>query len=328
MLNIERVPNTAQTAHFDWGFRLTQLYGLDYRYTTSKGVLSGQLLAHNNTYGYDPANYYVDLYFPHVARGMNVRVGRYVSIPDIESQLSPSNYAYSHSLLNTYDALTQTGILFTFKFNDHVTYQVGLNAGNDVAPWTSDAKPTLTSCLAYYWNQGLDMSYTCANSVNDGLYAYDNIQAYFTTYYHRFSNPAWHTATESYYIYQRRVPNVAGNVLNPPPTQPNAPGALCDAGQLRCYAPAWGVVNYIEHEFHNHQDAVTLRNEYYDDIRGQRTGTLSRYTEDTLSFTHFIGTTATFRPEIRLDHSYDAPAYDEKTKKTQFTVAGDIIYHF
>ena len=43
-LYIERVPDTVQTDHFDWGFRLTNLYGFDYRFTTANGYFSQQLL--------------------------------------------------------------------------------------------------------------------------------------------------------------------------------------------------------------------------------------------------------------------------------------------
>jgi hypothetical protein len=39
-------------------------------------------------------------------------------------------------------------------------------------------------------------------------------------------------------------------------------------------------------------------------------------------------TTITIRPELRLEHAYDPPAFDLGHKKTQFTVAGDLIYHF
>ena len=35
----ERIPDEAQKDHFDWGWRLTSLYGQDYRFTTSKGML-------------------------------------------------------------------------------------------------------------------------------------------------------------------------------------------------------------------------------------------------------------------------------------------------
>ncbi len=48
VLYIERLPNTVQKDHFDWGFRLANLYGLDYRYTTAKGVLSQQLLSYQS----------------------------------------------------------------------------------------------------------------------------------------------------------------------------------------------------------------------------------------------------------------------------------------
>lgn len=43
-LYFERVPDTIQTDHFDWGFRFTNLYGFDYRFTTAEGYFSQQLL--------------------------------------------------------------------------------------------------------------------------------------------------------------------------------------------------------------------------------------------------------------------------------------------
>ena len=52
---------------------------------------------------------YGDIYFP-VFQGMNVRVGRFISIPDIEAQLAPNNYTYVHSLTYTFDNYTNTGI--------------------------------------------------------------------------------------------------------------------------------------------------------------------------------------------------------------------------
>ncbi|MFZ0143929.1 MAG: hypothetical protein WAL08_06205 [Candidatus Sulfotelmatobacter sp.] len=34
------------------------------------------------------------------------------------------------------------------------------------------------------------------------------------------------------------------------------------------------------------------------------------------------------RPEVRFEHSYDAPAYQNGTKKSQLTAAGDVIFFF
>ena len=198
VLYIERQPNTVQTDHFDWGFRLTMLYGLDYRFTTAKGYFSQQLLGKNAEYGADPVMAYVDLYFPQVADGMNVRIGRYISLPDIEAQLAPNNYTYSHSILYTFDAYTQTGINTTIRLNPHWMLQVGLSAGNDVAPWVGapDAKPTLNACIAFNWQEGRDNHYACLNSFNSGKYAYNNVQSVYYTWYHKFGNSSWHTDTE------------------------------------------------------------------------------------------------------------------------------------
>lgn len=326
VLYFERLPNSVQTNHFDWGFRFASLYGQDYRYTTSKGIFSQQLLLKNHEYGYDPVMFYLDLYFPHVAEGMNIRMGRYISLPDIEAQLAPNNYTYSHSLLYTIDPYTQTGIVASIKLSDHWLIQAGLSGGNDVAPWTSDAKPTGTLCLDYTWSNGGDALYTCANSVNDGKYAYNNVQAFYSTWYHKI-NARWHEDTEAWYMYERDVPNIAGNVNNPIKPEIGANGAFCSAGERTCFAPEAAIVNYFEFEINTH-NYLSIRNELVDDIKGQRTGYATKYSEHLVSYGHWIGSTVLFRPEVRLEHSYNLPAYDLGTKKTQFIFASDVTYHF
>ena len=326
VLYLERLPDTVQTDHVDWGFRVAQLWGQDYRYTTSKGVFSQQLLARNHEYGYDPVMYYIDIYTPHVAKGMNIRMGRYISLPDIEAQLAPNNYTYSHSLLYTIDPYTQTGVVASIKLSDHWLLQLGLSDGNDVAPWTPDAQVTGTVGVDYTWHQGKDAVYVVANSFNKGNYAYNNIQSYFATWYHVF-NSRWHTDTETWYMYERNVPNIAGNVANPVPTETGANGAFCSFGEQRCFAPEVAIVNYVEDKISTHK-YLSIRNEFVDDIKGQRTGYTTRYSEHLLSYGYWIGSTILFRPELRLEHSYDLKAYDNGTKSTQFVVAGDVTYHF
>jgi hypothetical protein len=88
-LYIERTPDEIQRDHFDWGGRFTGLYGTDYKYTFSNGIFSNQYLNSRRQYGFDPVMYYLDFWFPQIAEGENVRVGRYISIPDIEAQLAP-----------------------------------------------------------------------------------------------------------------------------------------------------------------------------------------------------------------------------------------------
>jgi len=240
-LYFERYPNTAQKDHFDWGYRITLLYGTDYRFTTAKGMLSQQLLLKNSQYGFDPVMLYYDFYFPKVAQGMNIRVGRYVSLPDIEAQLAPNNYSYSHSILYTYDCYTQTGVVATVKTSNHLTVQAGISPGCDVMPWTTDAKVTGTLCATYTWSNGGNAVNTCANSLNDSKYAYNNLAAYYETWYHRI-NATWHTDSEFWYQYMKAVPNMYWyNAVN-------QHTILSDPNQLGAYAPTaktpWPEVTY------------------------------------------------------------------------------------
>lgn len=342
VLYIEREPDTVQTEHFDWGFRLSGLWGLDYRFTTAKGYFSQQLLGHppGKEYGFDPVMMYLDLYFPHLGEGTDVRIGRYISLPDIEAQLAPNNYTYSHSLLYTFDCYTQTGITATTRLSSHWTTQVGLSPGCETAPWNlTDSRLTLNACLQYSWHTSKDNLYLCDNETNlgkdSGQYGYNNLQAYYLTWYHVIDKN-WHSSTESWYQWMKQVPNVAYNPppgSNLPPVDPIQPetndnGAYCNnPTSFTCYAPEWAIVNYLERQIGPH-NYISIRNEYFDDIVGQRTGTKTRYTEHLFGWGHWVGTTILFRPEVRFEHSYDRPAYQNGTKQTQLTAAGDIIFFF
>ncbi len=322
VIYVERVPDTVQKDHVDWGFRAGEMYGIDYHFTTAKGWLSQQLLQKHRQYGFDPLMEYFDLYIPQIADGLNIRVGRYISVPDIEAQLAVNNYTYSHSLLFSYDPFTQTGIIGTLKLNSRWLLNLGLSAGNDIAPWAAGAKPSLTACVAYTFHGGNDEVYPCASGINSGKYAYNNVQLFVTTWYHKF-NQRWHMATEAYYEYQREVPSVAGPIV----PEPNTNGAFCPPGQVRCFAGEWAMVNYLQREFSPH-NYISIRTDVLDDLKGQRTGVQTLYSEHALMWGHWIGSTVLFRPELRFERAYSAPAYDLGTKHNQFSFAMDVIFKF
>ena len=73
VIYIDRLPDTVQTDHFDWGFRLSGIYGQNYRYTNAYGIASWQFNGKNNWEGYDFPMMYVDLWFPKVFEGLEVR---------------------------------------------------------------------------------------------------------------------------------------------------------------------------------------------------------------------------------------------------------------
>ena len=317
LLRIERVPDTVQTDNIDWGFHFDNLYGYDYHYTTMKGVLSDQLLNHpdpnqpiaanagvaGKTYGYDPMIWYLELYFPQVAQGMTITAGRYLSLPDIEAQFAPNNYLLTHSILYTVDAYTNVGVLASVKLSDQWTVQVGVHGGDDSAPWDSTSVLSAQACVRWVSASNNDMLYPCVESYNGKNQTYNNLQEYVLTWGHRFS-PNVHTLTEAYRIY----------VINQPGLKP---------GQ----DPAYGIVNYFNIEL-NPTNMLVIRNEWYKDEVGQRTGFATRYTSHTIGLTHWVSQDLELRPELRYEHSYDVPAYNAGKKSSQATALFDVILHF
>ena len=230
VLYVERTPDTVQTDHVDWGFRISAIYGENYRYTTSYGVASYQLLKYNKNYGYDFPMVYGELYVPQIMDGLLIRIGRFISLPDIEAQLAPNYYMYTHSLTYTNDNYTNTGIQTTLAVNKNVFLQFGLSVGSDTALSNAGAKLvnllpgnplypgatflkdpgaklSYTGCARFQSNTGKDNIYFCADAFNNGVYGYNNLQWLGLTYYHKF-NDKWHISWEGYYIHENNVPNL------------------------------------------------------------------------------------------------------------------------
>jgi hypothetical protein len=135
VIYIERTPDTVQTDHIDWGFRFSAIEGENYRYTTSYGLASYQLLKYNHYYGFDFPMVYGELWIPKIAEGLMIRVGRYISLPDIEAQLAPNNYMYTHSITYTLDNYTNEGIQTSLAVTKQLIVQLGISVGTEAAPW-------------------------------------------------------------------------------------------------------------------------------------------------------------------------------------------------
>lgn len=319
VLYLERLPDENQTDHVDWGFRISTLYGLDYRFTTTYGFLSDQLLKHNSYSGFDMPMIYLDLYVPNVFQGMNIRIGRIISEPDIEAQLAPNNLMASHSLLYGFDNYCQEGIFTTTKLNDQWTIQAGISDGTDVALWQKDPGRQVTGTVMIQWtspNQK-DSVYFGDNNFNNGKFGYNNLQQIVATWTHKFNDKIY-TATEAWYMYMNDA------VSHPTAEVPFQGGSFPVRDG---YAPEWAILNYTM--FRIAPNAfISVRNEYMNDKVGSRTGHATQYTEHAIGLTWWPDKLITIRPEIRFDHSYDVPAYNNGTKKDQLAFVVDTIFHF
>ena len=325
ILIFERVLDTAQTDHFDWGFRFTNLYGIDFRYTTAKGYFSDQLLKHNHLYGYDPLQMQVDLYFPNVAKGMLLRMGRYISPLDIEAQLSPENFLYTHSNMYSVDPYTFTGVQSTTKFNDQFQLTLGMHAGADMAPWTTSSQVNGEILLKWVAKNNKDSLYGGLDSIGHGYFKndHDDLQIFGVTWSHKF-NDKFTTMTEQYYLWERGA-LLGGTVTNGPP-EPYFLGV--GAGKpIQGLSNAYGVVNYTSYILDD-KSLIVFRSDCLADFQGWRTGYPGADFEHTLGYVRHLTPWAILRPEVRFDYTSGQKSYDNGTRRDQFTFSCDLIFRF
>jgi hypothetical protein len=368
VIYFERTPDTVQTDHMDWGFRLSAIYGENARYTAAYGVASYQFLGKNEYYSYDFPMEYGELYVPWVIDGMLIRLGRFISVPDIEAQLAPNNYMYTHSMTYTFDNYTNTGLQTTTAINKNWFIQLGVTVGTEAAPWhwgetianpfpnpvypgntmlkDPGATPSLTAGVRWQSDNGWDNVYVVADAINSGNWGYNNLQWKGITWYHRI-NDDWHFSWETYYLNQNNVLNANNSyVVNqivpnggfPFAGMVNGPNlAQCaNPNVLTCTAGAFGTVMYLNYQF-SPLDNISFRPEFYDDMEGQRTGTKTRYVDFGIGWQHWLSPQIEIRPEVTYYRSLDAPAFNGNsdavpviapTKYYALIGAADIIVHF
>jgi Putative beta-barrel porin-2, OmpL-like. bbp2 len=333
VLRVERQVDSVQTDHVDVGFRSTILYGTDYRYMTAGGWFSEQLLKHNELYGWDPTEQYIDVYVPNVAQGMILRVGRWIACPDIETQFAPDNYVGTHSLLFTFDTYTQTGIMSTVMLDKQWTVQACLHSGTDMAPWYKGAIATGMFGVRWVSLDNNDSVYTVLNSINDAKFrhfiqdgqpsGHDNFNYLVSTWQHRF-NEIVHTKTEAYFMWQ--FDGVLGGTPSLGPAKPFGGGGGLGA-PIPGVSLTYGVLNYTMVEL-SPKDFITFRNEWWKDEDGERTGFPSVYTSNAIGLSHNFTPELQVRPEIGYYRSWTVPAFDLGTRKNMLMAGMDVTLRF
>jgi len=347
VIRVDRMPDTVQQERNDWGFRMSMVYGIDTRYTVAAGwyPASGQVLGQNRLYSWDPVECYGVYYVPKLLKrklfdGLVLKVGRYISPSDIEAQLAPDNYLWTHSLMFTVDNYTQTGMLASLKLNKQWMIQAGIHAGDDIAPWNKAAIPSAIACARWQSKTNNDSLYFTMNSINNGRYrlaktdggahGHDNLQQFNITWGHRFSRRV-HTMTEAYFMYELDALTAGTTISGPPKPYFKNVGA---GAYLPGFSPAFGVVNYTNFKITD-KDYITFRPiDYLGDPRGLRTGFKTTYSSWTVGWCHRFSDLLCIRPEIRYERALNTrdgvavTPYDNGLRRAQFTFGFDIIQRY
>ncbi|QGM45501.1 outer membrane beta-barrel protein [Methylocystis heyeri] len=371
---IERLPDTVQQDHIDWGFRLSPLYGETYRYTTADGFFSKQLQKWNLFAGYDAPMIYGELYIPKIMEGLLLRLGRYISVPDTEAQLAPNNYMYSHSMTYGYDNYTNTGLIGTLQVTKNWMVQAGITIGTDSMLWNArnvhynalpagapysllpgvwqtvpggifmagqsaywgqndpGVKPSFTGCIRYQSDDAYNAIYSCANSINNGTFGYNNLQQFTTTAYHKF-NEDWHITFEFWHMHELNTPNAASPFYGASPymffnlTNGPNPAQCVSSLNPTCTSREWSILSYLNWKF-SPQDNISWRAEYFNDITGQRTGYKTSYFNYAMGWQHWLTPTITIRPEVAFYNSLKTPAFSNGTQSHATIFSADLIWHY
>ncbi|HEX8031380.1 MAG TPA: outer membrane beta-barrel protein, partial [Vicinamibacterales bacterium] len=311
---------------------------------------------------------YGELFIPHVEDGLMLRLGRFISVPDIEAQLAPNNYMYTHSMTYTFDNYTNTGLQGTLAVNKNWMLQLGVSVGSDTMPWNAGAKianpfpnplfpgttmlkdpgaiPSVTGGVRWTSDSGNDSVYVVADAINSGTWGYNNLQWYGLTAYHKF-NDQWHISFETYNLHQNNVLNAnnpaamaafaaGGTPFSPQYLPFNAPGlAQCSSATVfACTASVQTYLAYLNYKA-SPLDNISYRIEFYDDKQGQRTGVKTRYVETGIGWQHWFSPQIEIRPEVSYYRSLDANAFNGNsnlgiapTKNFALIGSADIIIHF
>jgi hypothetical protein len=316
--------------------------------------LSNQLLLRNQTNGYDAPEAYGILYWPRWGEGTTLQVGRYISPPDIEAQLAPNNFFYTHSLMFDFDAYTQMGLLFSTKLSNYWTIQYGVHCGNDTACWDgsfhfptflvmarwvshSNRDSILFGIDSHSFDGGNFKTYEkgtyysqVTNTEQPLIWGHDDLQQQNVTWTHVF-NPTLQNELEGYYIYQHNA--YVGGTINNYNVATGGPPYLGAGGGPGAFIPglseAIGAVDYFSWKF-SPADFATFRLDYLNDPQGERSGFATSYGSLTWGVTHYINPKLMVRPEFRIETAFKpgVTPYDNGTKAYQTTFGIDAIQFF
>jgi hypothetical protein len=301
-LRLDRAVVTSGTSEPTFGFRSDWILpGSDYRFTLARGIFNDQLTGDNgqpNLYGIDPIQFYSEGYFPTVARGLDVKVGRIFCQYGVEANDAPSNALCSHSYTFIYDPFTHTGVMTTLKLTDTWSVQSGMMLGSDIFIDPADT-PTGMGSIKWAPPGGRD-SILFSVILGSGRFNqernFNNPEIVDLVYTHQVNSRLVYNL-ESLYGYQTHVTNLG--------------------------TTDWlGILNYFTYTITPRLSSTT-RLEFFDDFQGQRTGFAGLYTALTTGMSFRPRKDWILRPEIRYDYNEESRPFEDK--HGLFTATADVI---
>jgi hypothetical protein len=282
-----RVERTLEAGADEPSFGLladTILPGSDYRFTLARGLADDQTATH----GFDPVQVYMQLYFPGVAQGLEIKAGRFFGQYGVESIAGAETPFVSRAYNFIYNPFTHTGLLTTLQLNDNWSLQNGIVAGSDVF-FDSASEPTYIGSVKW---ESDDQKTSLLFATILGSGRFNEVEDFsnprvFDMFFTRQLSEELTYKLDALYGYQTDVPTI---------------------GTAQWYA----FVNYLTYQASPNWSATT-RLEFFDDVDGDRTGFDGLYTAVTAGITYQPRPSMMLRPEIRFDHNDSSRPFEGRS---------------
>ena len=317
-LRLERA--LAHEHEFTWGYTIDVNFGQD---AADFNVLSLGMwenftgdadvaVADDEDYGLDLPQFYVEAHFPGLLteRGVDVRVGRFVTLHGNELSPAIQTNFYSHSYGYFYSwPLTHTGVLATLHLTDTVDWMNGLVLGwdnvfsdnNDKLSWHGMVIWTACDKRSSFW-----VTYTLGPEGVGRLDSRNDSYRFLITYdYSRKFGACdqWQLVLHGANAWDHNVPTTGEDV-------------------------EW--YDYAANLFYTIDPRLILgaRAEWFRDDDGFRTGFADSFYEVTLGVTYKPYQNLWIRPEFRVDWADETRPFNDGRDKRQYTAAMDVIWQY
>ena len=153
VITLERTLDPKATG-FDWGFKAQVMYGTDARFIHSQGLLDKALKT--NYQQLDVVEAYLNLHFPVLTSGgVDVKIGKFVTLEGAETIDPRSNIFYSHSYIFNYGIpFNHTGIMTTTHLTKVVDIYAGITRGVNTSLQDNNSSPAFHGGFGLNFNEG------------------------------------------------------------------------------------------------------------------------------------------------------------------------------
>ena len=307
-LTFERTVDPSK-GKFDVGGRMEWIWGSDAAFIHSNGLFDWYNGPENPDEQWDPVQAYVDFALP-IGSGLDLKVGKFVTLLGYETINPTNNPFYSHSYLFGFAIpFTHTGVLATYVLNPQWTISAGVTRGWEQAFKDNNRAPDFLGSVTWApnekWKFALNNT-TGAEQANDSR----DLRTVFDL-------------VATYTVNEKLTLGFNGDYG----FESNSATARIPGNDAQWY----GIATYLSQKLCD-AATVNVRGEWFDDTDGSR-GLGTNVYEVTLGLTitpfYKDNTLSNFklRPEVRWDYG-QTPLFDTGTRHDQFTAAIEGYFTF